>query len=47
MLAASTIMACAIIAMGLFANSIGNYCTLAARDLLNPQKYISYVLENK
>lgn len=44
MLAASLFMAAAIIGMGLFAEPIGEYCSLAARDLLNPSKYINYVL---
>ena len=44
MLFSSVVLAIAIVAMGLWAKPIVDYCQLAAEDLLNPSKYIAYVL---
>jgi multicomponent Na+:H+ antiporter subunit D len=46
MLVSSASMALAIIVMGVWAEPIVEYCQLAAEDLLNPSKYIQYVLGN-
>ncbi len=44
MLFSSVVMGIAIVAMGLWAAPIVEYCQLAAEDLLTPSKYIKYVL---
>jgi len=44
MLFSSLTMALAIVGMGLWATPIVEYCEIAAKDLLTPSKYISYVL---
>ncbi len=45
MVAASVILALSIIAFGVLANPIIEYCELAAADLLNPQKYIGFIIK--
>jgi multicomponent Na+:H+ antiporter subunit D len=45
MLASSIVLALAIIALGVFAVPVIEFCELAAADLLNPQKYIDFVLK--
>lgn len=46
MLVSSSIMAVAIVALGIWAEPVVNFCELAAADLLNPSKYIHYVIGN-
>lgn len=44
MLSASIILAIAIVGMGVWAQPIINYCHSAAADILDPTKYVGYVL---
>jgi len=44
MLFSSLALGAAIVAMGVWAAPIAEYCQAAAQDLLNPSKYIEYVL---
>jgi multicomponent Na+:H+ antiporter subunit D len=44
MLAPSIVMALAIVVLGIWSQPVVNFCELAAADLLNPSKYIYYVL---
>ena len=44
MLVSSIAMALAIVGLGIWSQSVVSYCELAAADLLNPSKYIEYVL---
>ncbi len=44
MLGAAAFLAILIVAMGLFAAPIIEFCNGAAQDLLNPDKYYSFIL---
>lgn len=44
MLTTSVVMAILIVAMGIWAQPIINFCEAAAYDLMNPDKYIEFVL---
>jgi multicomponent Na+:H+ antiporter subunit D len=44
MLVSSLAMALAIIGLGIWSQPVVSFCELAAADLLNPSKYIQYVI---